>query len=190
MSKESVLKRQFQEKDVQRLRNLVQGKHGSKTTEGIGYTKKQEFYKEGDVWTELGREWTIKDGIKQNVTKLDKAKELAMPMFCPTCKKVMKHKFDQMFWNNHRKCYGCIIELETQLRAKGLWEEYQTQINNSDIDNFIKDYKLWTEEMLTESNQGFVSEEGEIQNWKGGVNKDLMKQSLDETIKYLESLKK
>ena len=190
MSKETVLKKQFQEKDVQRLRNVVTGKTSERTTDGVGYTKKQEFHKEGDVWIENGRQWTIKDGIKQNITKLDKAKELAMPMFCPSCNKIMKHKFDQMFWNNHRKCYNCVIEFETHLKAKGLWEEYQKQINNTDIDNFIKDYQIWAEEMLTESNQGFISEAGEVQNWKGGVNKQLMQQSTDEVIKYLESLKK
>ena len=32
MSKETVLKKQFVEKDVQRLRNLMQGKYGEKTT--------------------------------------------------------------------------------------------------------------------------------------------------------------
>ena len=190
MSKESVLKKQFQEKDIQRLRNVVSGKHGDKTTMGTGYTKAKEFYKEGDVWTENGREWTIKDGIKQNITKLDKAKELTMPMFCPSCGGVMKHKFDPLFWKNHRRCYNCVVEFETRLKTKGLWTEYQTQINNNAIDNFIQEYQLWAEEMLTQSNQGFISEEGEVQNWKGGVNKKLMQQSTDEVIKYLESLKK
>ena len=190
MSKDNVLKKEFSKRDVQRVRNVMTGKAGERTVDGVGYTKKQEFHKEGDVWTENGREWTIKDGIKQNITKLDKAKAMAMPLFCPSCNKVMKHKHDQTFWNNHRKCYNCVIEFETQLRVKGLWEEYQRQINNNDIDNFIKDYQLWAEDMLTQSNQGFVSEAGEVQNWKGGVNKGLMDKSLDETIKYLESLKK
>ena len=50
----------------------------------IGYSKKQEFHGEGDVWEEDGRQWTIKNGIKQNVTKLDKAKkEVTLPLFCP-----------------------------------------------------------------------------------------------------------
>jgi len=71
---ESVLKKDFKEKDVQRLRNLVQGKYGEKTSTSIGYTKQQEFHDEGDIWEEDGRKWTIKNGIKQNVTKLDKAK--------------------------------------------------------------------------------------------------------------------
>lgn len=32
------LKKEFQKKDVERIRNLVQGKYGEKTRESIGYT--------------------------------------------------------------------------------------------------------------------------------------------------------
>jgi hypothetical protein len=49
MSKESVLNKQFKEKDVQRLRNLITGKHGDRTLSGIGYTKQEEFHSEGDI---------------------------------------------------------------------------------------------------------------------------------------------
>ncbi len=41
-----MLKKQFKERDVQRLRNLVTKKYGDKTTQGIGYTKVQEFHNE------------------------------------------------------------------------------------------------------------------------------------------------
>ncbi len=73
---ENVLKKQFAEKDIQRVRNLVKGKAGEKITHGIGYTKEIEDHVEGDVWQEDGRTWTIKDGIKQNITKLDKFKKI------------------------------------------------------------------------------------------------------------------
>ena len=99
---DSVLKKQFGEKDVQRARNLIQGKVGDRTGEGVGYSKKQEFYEEGDIWEVDGRKWTIKDGIKQNITKLDKAKKAhVMPIFCPNCKGVMKNdvKLDKDFYN-------------------------------------------------------------------------------------------
>ena len=72
---ENVLKKQFGKKDVTRLRNLMTGKHNSKTGQSVGYNKKQSFYKEGDVWEEDGRKWTIKNGIKQNITKMDRAKK-------------------------------------------------------------------------------------------------------------------
>jgi hypothetical protein len=47
MSNDSVLKKEFKQNDVQRLRNLVQGKHGDRTTMGTGYTKAKEFHDEG-----------------------------------------------------------------------------------------------------------------------------------------------
>ena len=75
MSKDNVLKKEFQKRDVERLRNLMTGKYGEKTRSGVGFTKADEFYTEGDIWESDGRTWTIKDGIKQNITKLDKAKK-------------------------------------------------------------------------------------------------------------------
>ena len=38
---ESKLKKQFAKKDVQRLRNLIQGKDGAKTTIAAGYQKRR-----------------------------------------------------------------------------------------------------------------------------------------------------
>ena len=46
MSKDSVLKKQFQEKDVQRLRNLMTGKYGDKTIKSVGYRKAQVTHNE------------------------------------------------------------------------------------------------------------------------------------------------
>ena len=57
MSQDNVLRKEFNKKDVQRVRNVLTGKAGERTTEGIGYTKKQEFRKEGDVWNETDRDW-------------------------------------------------------------------------------------------------------------------------------------
>ena len=99
MTKETVLKKEFKQRDVERLRNLVKGKYGERTTVGIGYSKPKEFHNEGDVWEENGRQWTIKNGIKQNITKLDKAKKLVvMPLFCPCCNNLMKKKNDKLFY--------------------------------------------------------------------------------------------
>ena len=42
---DNVLKKDFNKKDVERLRNLVKGKAGERTTQGIGYTKKKNFIK-------------------------------------------------------------------------------------------------------------------------------------------------
>jgi hypothetical protein len=71
---DNVLKKQFNEKDIQRVRNLVKGKSGERITHGVGYIKEVEDHIDGDTWIEDGRTWIIRDGIKQNVTKMDKFK--------------------------------------------------------------------------------------------------------------------
>lgn len=190
MSKDNILKKEFKKQDVERIRNIMNGNTDARVTQGVGYTKKEVHRKEGDVWEEDGRKWTIQDGIRQNITKLDKAKAAIKPMFCPSCNKIMNHQYDDMMYMNHKKCYSCVVEFETELKKKGLWEEYQTRIQNEDIDNFVKDYTTYVMNKLEESNMGFVTEAGDVERWVGNVNKDKVLSNLDETIKYLESFKK
>jgi transcription elongation factor Elf1 len=190
MKNESVLKKEFTEKEVQRLRNVVQGKAGDRTLKGVGYSKTQDFHQEGDIWTENGRQWTIKDGIKQNITKLDKAKEAVMPLFCPSCSRIMNKNLDKETYSYFRHCFDCHVDFEFELKKKGLWDDYVNNLHNKTIDQTIEGYKQWLEELLNETNSGFVSEQGEVQKWAGGINRELAEKSLDETVAYLESLKK
>jgi Pyruvate/2-oxoacid:ferredoxin oxidoreductase delta subunit len=187
---ESVLKKDFKEKDVQRLRNLVQGKYGEKTSTSIGYTKQQEFHDEGDVWEEDGRKWIIKNGIKQNVTKLDKAKaQIHLPLFCPECSKVMKHRYDKQFYIQYNRCFDCQIEFEGTIKAKGLWVEYEKNILNSDIDSIIKDFNIWIDEKIDTKMESYITEAGDVESWNGSDKAQLLKNK-EQTIEYLQSLKK
>ena len=190
MSKDNVLKKDFQERDVQRLRNLIQGKQGEKTRSSVGFSKADEFHEEGDIWESDGRTWTIKKGIKQNITKLDKAKKAhVMPLLCPNCKKVMKNRNDKPFYNLHKKCFNCVVDFEHDLKKQGKWEEYQRNVKNSELDNRIAEFKLWVKEKLEESNDSFVSESGEVEKWVGKVNKNKVEEHVKDVIEYLESLK-
>ena len=188
--KDNVLKKDFQERDVQRLRNLIQGKQGEKTRSSVGFSKADEFHTEGDIWESDGRTWTIKEGIKQNITKLDKAKKAHnMPLFCPNCNKVMKKRNDKPFYRIHKKCFDCVIDMEIQLKQEGKWEEYEINIKNNEIDNRIKEFKIWVKEKLEEGNDNFVSESGEVEKWIGKVNKEKVKEYVQQAVEYLESLK-
>jgi uncharacterized protein (UPF0128 family) len=73
-----MLKKEFKRKDVERVRNLIKGNVDDSAELQVGYTTKKEDHKEGDIWEEGGKEWTIKDGIKQTYTKLDKVKKEAI----------------------------------------------------------------------------------------------------------------
>tara|TARA_Y100000385_G_scaffold263548_1_gene296131 strand:- start:620 stop:1198 length:579 start_codon:yes stop_codon:yes gene_type:complete len=184
------LKKEFQEKDVQRLRNIIQGKYGESTRSSVGFTNPQEFYSEGDIWERDGRTWTIKNGIKQNITKLDKAKKAhVMPLLCPKCKKVMKNRNDKPFYNIHKMCFNCVIDFEHELKKTGKWEDYERGIKNDEIDNRIKEFKLWVKEKIEEGNESFVSESGEVEKWVGKVNITKVEEHIEDVVKYLESLK-
>ena len=185
-----MLKKDFKSADVQRLRNLVTGKQSERSTAGVGYSKKQETHDEGDAWEEDGRQWTIKNGIKQNITKLDKAKkEVTLPLFCPCCDQLMKNKNDKLFYIQYKRCFNCQVDFETDIRKHGLWEEYEKNIINSDVDSLIQDYNVWIDEIVNNSNESFITENGDVERWVGSSKKKLL-ESKEETIKYLQSLKK
>ena len=188
--KDNVLNKEFSKADVQRLRNIVTKKYGDSTKSQVGYSKEKKFYSEGDVWEEDGKKWTIKNGIKQNITKLDLAKKLyLMPLLCPSCSKPMKTHTDKPFFQIHNKCLDCVVMFETKLRKEGKWDEYEKTIHNQEIDHLITEFKVWAEDELKESNSSYISEQGEMQHWAGG-NKELLKSKTQETIDYLETLKK
>ena len=185
-----MLKKEFNPKDVERVRNLVKGKYGSKTQQSVGYSKKQTFYKEGDIWEENNRKWTIKNGIKQNITKLDEAKKAYnMPLFCPKCKKVMNNPNDKPYYKIHKTCFKCVILKEEKIKKEGKWDEYVKNIQNDEIDNKIQDFKDYVNDKLSESNNQYVSEAGDVEQWKGKINKEKVNEHVSNVIEYLEGLK-
>jgi len=189
--KDSVLKKEFQKRDVERLRNLVKGKHNDRTIAGVGYNGEvKEDHKEGDIWEEKGKTWTIRDGVRENVTKLDKFKQAAVPLFCPKCKNVMDRQLDPFYYKSFGECVDCRATTETRLKIEGKWGSYTDQTFNTEIDHYIKEHLDYFENIISDKTEGYVSENGEVQKWVGGIDKERAKQSLDEIVKYLNSLKK
>ena len=186
-----MLKKEFKKHDVERLRNLIKGKSGNRTSQGVGYTKSSsKDYEEGDIWKENGRTWTIKDGIKENITKLDKFKKTTVPLFCPKCKNVMDKQLDTNYFKSYGECLDCHVVFESKLKEKGEWKEYKKNIHNSEINLLIQEYKDFFKEKLTESTKGYVTEAGEIEQWLGSIDEDRAQESLNNVIEYLETLKK
>ena len=172
-----MLKKEFKRKDVQRARNLIMGNSGASTGTQIGYKKETKDYKEGDVWTEGRKTWTIKNGIKQTISKLDKIKkEVFMPLSCPCCGKVMKKRLDKPNYKIHKKCHDCVVEYEHKLKIRGEYDDYikNLKIKNSlTVVNEAESYLL--DVINNTSNSGFVSKDGVVDRWVGGTNKDKLR---------------
>ncbi len=81
---------------------------------------------EGDMWEDSsGKKWTVKNGVRQTVTKLDTAKT---PFWCPKCTKPLNHRLDLKFWRIRGHCMDCNIKQESEIRRQGKWEEYERKI--------------------------------------------------------------
>ena len=101
----------------------------------------------------------------------------------------MKPHLDKQFYIQYHRCFNCQVDFESDLRKKGLLEEFEKFVTNSDIDGLINDFNIWMDEEIETSNQSWVTEAGDVEKWVGS-SKQKMLQNKEETIKYLESLKK
>ena len=174
---ESNLKKEFTKRDVQRMRNIITGDTGAATQLQSGWEKEKKTYGEGDVWEENGKQWTIKNGIKQTITKLDEIKKLvSMPMSCPNCNQLMKvTDLNKKMWAIHKTCFDCVVVMETKIKAQGGWEEYSANAMNSNKNAELVDLEKIMDEWLVEKDT-YVSEEGDVETWKGGDKTAIYKQ--------------
>lgn len=185
---DNVLKKEFREHDVNRVRNLVKKDYGAKTKVGSGYSKARTKHGEGDIWEEDGRTWTIKNGIKQNITKLDRAKkEAQIPLTCPKCNTSMNYWLHKKMYRIHGFCFDCTIDYEAELRKAGLYEQYEKAMMKGGQEAFVRDIEAWILDTVN-SQETYVSEEGEVDTWVGSSkNKKLV---LDKLQEFLEVSKK
>lgn len=181
---DNVLKKEFKPRDVQRLRNLITGKTGDTTQLQAGWEKYSDRHQEGDVWEEAGKKWTIKNGLKQTVTKLDAIKKLVvMPIACPNCGKVMKlDDYNKKMWAIHQKCFDCVIKMEDAIKREGGWKEYESGVMNENKDAMLNDLERALETWVVEKDT-FVSESGEVEKWGGGDKNAVYKQVKEEIAK-------
>lgn len=187
---ESRLNKEFSERDIQRMRNIVSGNTADRTRVQAGYQKQTAEYGEGDIWEESGKTWTIKNGIKQTVTKHDKLREMVnMPLKCPECERAMKTtKLNKKMWPIYGKCFDCVVEYETHLKATGKYEAYAKNLMNANKDSFINDYEQAVEAYINDTGDTFMSEAGDLENWsKAKLNPEVIK-TLKENIKQLKEL--
>lgn len=183
---ESVLKKEFTQRDVQRLRNIYNKQFGNTTVTQVGYEVKKEDRKEGDVWEENSKQWTIKNGIKQSYSKIQSIrKELETPMVCPECSNKMKDALDKRMYTLHKKCFTCVQSFETKLKLEGKYEAYAKEVMVGNARTFIKDIRSLVDGIEDGGTQYFTAE-GEKEDWVGGVDTSLIKQKINQELDELE----
>ena len=186
MNNESLLKKEFKNSDVQRVRNIVNKDFTGKTKLQTGYKKAFQYHKEGDVWEDNGKKWTIKNGIKQNITKLDAAKKgVQVPLTCPKCGGPMRHHLAKKMYKIHGYCFDpCTVEMEANLQKIGLYEQYEKRMMSGNMKAFADDIENYVLETVS-TQENFVTEQGDIEEWKG-MSKDKKEEILKGLKEYTE----
>ena len=139
----------------------------------IGYKGKPEpTRKEGERWFDKdGKEWEMKDGVARSIPKLQEART---PMFCPKCRRLMKDtNRDEKAYLQWTMCFDCVIERDTDLIKKGLFQRFEEKIETDKKYGFLKDAKIQVEEYIETIGKGIkiVNEDGKIEKWTGDETK-------------------
>jgi hypothetical protein len=149
----------------------------------------EEKRNEGDVWeTPDGKKWTMQNGVRQRVTKLESAN---VPWWCPKCQKSMSHHLDTKFWRLRGHCFDCNVKEETRIRAEGRWKEYEETIMKKNyiarLRDTIAELRHYHDNL---SNPEFIHFDEQqkrvllVEKWN--VNMDTVQNDLREEINRLE----
>ena len=171
--------------NIKRVRNILSGDYTGKTLTSIGYKKKDEKYVEGDVWEENGKKWTIKNGIKRNITKLDNVRHVVrMPLTCPSCHNIMRKRLDKKMWNLRGKCFDCVIIEDTEKIKDGSFKKYEKEVISKNMNSYLNQVKDFFEDYLDKlDSKHFVTEQGDIEDWQSGFSKKQLKEMFSTQVK-------
>lgn len=186
MSKESMLNKEFTEREVQRMRNLITKKHGDKTQVSAGY-ESRVARKEGDIWEANGKTWTISGGIKKSIPKLSKFKQEAiMPLTCPKCNKVLSRNSDyvKQIYKLMGHCPKCQAKYESDLKIAGTFNNYAKEMHIKNHLHLVDDAEKGFEDFIQNGFEKYMSELGETEDWIGN---SISPEQIKEVKEYFKS---
>ena len=88
----------------------------------------------------------------------------------------------------HGFCFECTVDMEAGLRRAGLYQEYEKQMMQGNMQGWAEGLQQWMIEQLGES-ISFVTEDGTVEDW--GNNPARQKAEIIKNVnQYLDHLKK
>ena len=88
-------------------------------------------------------------------------------------------------------CFDCVIDFESSLKNKGKYEAYIKESRLKNRLTEIDEMESMFLDLANQSNEGYISEHGELERWKGGVDVSKMSAAISEAAqKGREAVKK
>lgn len=140
--------------------------------------------KEGEIWTDSkGREWIKTSyGVRSHNPQADLIKEEADKMWI--CKrtgrnlKFSHNKYDRMTLMKTGMCFDALVEYETELRIKGLYNDYAAKKVYKNQLAYLEDLKKKLEESYKYTDEHkiitYVNSNGMVEEWENDARQELM----------------
>jgi len=77
--------------------------------------------------------------------------------------------------------------MESKIKLEGKWEEYEKGILNSNKNATLEDIEKAIDSWFEMQDESFVSENGEVENWKGGDKSKVYKE-IKENLKKIKAI--
>jgi hypothetical protein len=158
--------------------------------------------KEGEIWTDSkGREWIKTSyGIRSHNPQADLIKEEADKMWI--CKrtgqnlKFSHNKYDRMTLMKTGMSFDALVEYETELRIKGLYNDYAAKKVYRNQLAYLEDLKKKLEESYKYTDEHkiitYVNSNGLVEEWENDARQELMEnivKDLEQCNKSIEETK-
>ena len=123
--------------NIEKIKKMAKGIYNRPIQ--VGYESKTvNQRKEGEEWIDArGRRWTIEEGKRKQITKIpprgfDK---------CNDCEKLILKTIDRHTYNRFQRCKYCQIDFEVNLKIKGKWEEWVTDMEKQRWEAVLAEYE-------------------------------------------------
>lgn len=121
---DSILSTNHRERERQ-IKNISRVARGDKV-------EKKIYVQMEDVDEKKKRQEQIKLDREKSSQRSEALSEARTPWFCPSCKKVMKHRNDDKMYRLNGHCFDCQVKFENKLRIEGKYEDWSKKrvLNN------------------------------------------------------------
>ena len=188
MSKE--FKKKYMHPTRRKLMEMVQtGEYDKNTT--IGYTKAEEKREVGDVWEDEHNRYEKKEGYILKTGKNSEAfdeirKYIQEKNTCKNseCKTIKVTDKDKKFISKGGYCMNCTVDMEHELRVKGVFKEYETYKVTTRMIIYGKQKLEELKQSLSDVQPfyEYVNEDGSTEKWELPTTVDEVKKEIQELI--------
>ena len=157
---------------------------------GLDNLKEARERKIGDRWLDDdGKEWERTSYGKKSIPKVLTVLSETNPN-CRACSKEISfsHRHDVSAYGQTKMCFDCTVELDTEKKLKGEFEDHQLRFVFRKQKDYVADMLEQLKDGLAHIEESadmeFVNEFGDLDKW-GGIDVDKLREEMEKEIREI-----